>query len=291
MVAASTSSCGDCSPQCLDCRIRGYTRLSLDQSTADCYLEVAVIGGATCPGLGDGIVTPAIPGTPVCRRQRCTLENGERCRLKRLNEDTCNSAVSHANFALDSTLSGCFSYIDGVATTGTSSTACPEGYILSCRYPNVQDNLPSSDDINPNAVYSVVPDAPVLVEQLLNPVATPSCPLTCRDPVDGRELTLIIEGCLVANSSFVNDIFAQLLNQNLFCGPHYTPLIVSGIAGCYKVEQRLESGACNVFRRKAGDELVAGEQAPEVETAFPTCFYRLSDNDIDPTGCDRRHQE
>ena len=130
----AASSCGNCSPQCLDCRIRGYSRLSVDQSTADCYLEYELATKfANCPTIGGAGSNITYAGTSVCRKQRCTLENGERCRLKRLNEDTCMSSISHANFALDSTLSGCFAYIDNV-----TSFSCPDGYTASCRYQNVQ---------------------------------------------------------------------------------------------------------------------------------------------------------
>lgn len=336
VVLASTSSCGDCSPQCLDCRIRGYTRLSVDQSTADCYLEFeapeeeqdkAPHIGPECPVIGDASLgTIEYDGTPVCRRQRCTLENGERCRLKRLNEDTCMSAISHANFALDSSLSGCFAYIDNVSTF-----SCPDGYTASCRYANVSDFLPTTTTttlttlttstttssasasasaskvraapaakattqalttnvLDSNTVYSVLRDAPVLRAQVLDP--TESNPTPCPNTIlhDGKTLELIAEGCLEAASTFPLTDIAALLKYNLACNRSYRPLVVSGLAGCYKV---LDSTATcpSAFLRKSANELAEVEQGiPSFVISFPKCFYRLADNDIDPAGCqNHRH--
>lgn len=286
MVAAS--SCDDCSPQCLDCRIRGFTRLSPDKSLAECFLQANPLGDIkeSCPVLGnpdDG--TAIYRGDLVCLQQRCTLSKGERCKLIGLNEDTCNYLVSSANSALDSTLSGCTSYLK-IGDTGQ----CPPGYTPYCSYSGVPDILPTvfGGDINvldSNSVYTAIPDVLALTQYELGDVfgiTGDPCADTITDK-HGFKLQLVLEGCVPATGQVVGTPFAGIL-ANGECSHHHQKLIAQGLAGCYTVTG--SNLVCNPNSTKAGsaDRQIIGSN-PEY---IPQCYYRLANKDNDPNGCQRR---
>lgn len=286
IVSASISSCGDCSPQCLDCRVRGYTRLSPDKSLAECFLEFSVAEPPyPCPTLG-GPGTDVYPGVPVCRQQRCILERGERCKLVRLNEDTCNFFVSSANFALDSDLAGCRSYLN--VPDPTPNGSCPPGYSLACYYPNLPDTLPVGGGqksgsqiaappsnnfvLDTTSIYTTIPDTLALTEydaalQATFPAGAEACPNTIGDGKHFPKLQLVFEGCVVVTGTVVETPFAGILANGESAFPYET-LIVFGMAGSYFVTP--SNATC---------------LSQDTTLYVPRCYYLLKNQDNDPAGC------
>lgn len=283
MVAAS--SCDECSPQCLGCRLHGFTRLSPDKSLAECFLQANPVGGFACPPLGEvGSGTAQYIGRLVCLQQRCALSKGERCKLIRLNEDTCNYLVSSANSALNSDLSGCTSYLK----VGDSGQCLP-GYTPYCAYSGVPDALPAAKPLPGNtslldmdSIYSAIPDVLALTQYVTaNPSGINGDP--CKDTITdkhGNKLQKVFEGCVPVTGRVIGTPFAGIL-ANGECDHRHQKLIVQGMAGCYHVKG--SNLLCNIGFKKAGN--VSGQMLPAPHKFVPQCYYRLANKDNDPSGC------
>lgn len=296
-VLRASSTCDSCSPECLDCRVRGFSRLSADHYSADCYLEYAVGGMLVSKRAGatQQLVPSACVDFPgailVCQQQRCSLDNGERCKLLALNASQCSHYLSSENSALDSTLSGCFSYAP--ATGPGAAGLCAPGYTALCKF-TTTDFISTLDS---TLVYTPITGQPAFRTQeisppnfdlTLNPSATPCDPysLPLANGVVGK---LVLEACISPVSGLVASNWASVMQENFTSQEGTSQLVVQNLVGSYIIQP--SQATCIVpsehDRPICGRKNVKGRsQTPPTTTGTPLCYYWVDPKDNDPTsGC------
>lgn len=291
-VLRASSTCDSCSPECLDCRVRGFSRLSADQYSADCYLEYAVGGMLTSKRAGatKQLVPTACADFPgailVCQQQRCSLDNGERCKLLALNASQCSNYLSSENCALDSTLSGCFSYAPATGAAGI----CAPGYTALCKF-TTTDYISALDStlvyapITGQAAFRTQEISPPIFDLTLNPSATPCDPysLPLANGVVGK---LVLEACISPASGLVASNWASVMQENFTSQEGTSQLVVQNLAGSFIIQpsQATCTVPSGVGNSNGGRKNVKGRsQTPPTTTGTPLCYYWVDPKDNDPT--------